>query len=121
MVTDRISDRERIITEQEQREQQDSHLVTDTTPQLGGNLDLNTFTVHEGRELRWQNRQLRKTCGRQGQTIHMLRAELAEVRALNSKLERGELRRQERVIEEQAETIARLKRKIKVSEREHNS
>jgi len=94
-VTNRISDQERrIIAEQEQAKQAKQQVT------------------QEIRELRWQNRQLRKMCGKQGQTIYLLRAELAEVRELNSKLERGELRRQERVIEEQAETIIRLKRKL---------
>lgn len=48
------------------------------------------------RELRFRLRQANKTVGHQGQTIHQLRAELAEVRALNSKIERGDLRRLER-------------------------
>ena len=52
--------------------------------------------THEVRELRFKVKQLSKCCGKQGETIHLLRAELAEVRELNSKLERGELRRLER-------------------------
>lgn len=64
------------------------------------------------RELRYKNRQLRKTCGKQGQTIHNLRAELAEVRALNSKLQRGELRRLERVTQEMLDEIEVLEQKL---------
>jgi hypothetical protein len=37
-----------------------------------------------------------KIMGRQGETIHVLRAELAQVREENSQLERGELRRLQR-------------------------
>lgn len=68
------------------------------------------------RELRWKNSQLRKTCGKQGQTIHRLRAELAEVRELNSKIERGDLRRLERVVVEQAGHIASQTEIIKALE-----
>src|SRR5882757_5136250 len=64
------------------------------------------------RELKYRNKQLSKSCGKQGQTIYRLRAELAEVRTLNSKADRGELRRLERVTQEQAETIAALEEKL---------
>lgn len=53
---------------------------------------------HEVRELKFRLKQQRQQNGRQGQTIHRLRAELAEVRALNSKIERGELRHLERLL-----------------------
>jgi hypothetical protein len=52
--------------------------------------------THEVRELRFKVKQLARQSGKQGQTIHQLRAELAEVRELNSKLDRGELRRLQR-------------------------
>lgn len=64
------------------------------------------------RQLKWQNRQLAKTSGKQGQTIHQLRAELAEVRALIGKNERGELRRLERVTQEQLDEINVLEQKL---------
>jgi hypothetical protein len=50
-------------------------------------------------------KQLSKCCGRQGETIHRLRAELAEVRELNSKIDRGRLRRLERDNADYAEAI----------------
>jgi hypothetical protein len=78
------------------------------------------------RELRYRNAQLRRTCGKQGTTIHLLRAELAEVRELNGKVERGDLRRLERFeataleqfaldkerLERAHEEIARLREKL---------
>lgn len=64
------------------------------------------------RELRYKIRQLSKTCGKQGQTIYRLRAELAEVRATHSKLDRGELRRLERVTQEQLAEINVLEEKL---------
>ncbi len=54
--------------------------------------------LNEVRKLRWRLRQANKMMGKQGDTIHNLRAELAEVRTLNSKLERGELRRLESLV-----------------------
>jgi predicted RNase H-like nuclease (RuvC/YqgF family) len=54
------------------------------------------MNTHEIRELRFKIKQLSRQNGQQGDTIHRLRAELAEVRELNSKIERGELRRLER-------------------------
>lgn len=62
----------------------------------------------ELRTLRWKFRQLCQQAGRQGDTIHRLRAELAEVRALNSKIDRGSLYRLERRVIDQAEIIRRL-------------
>jgi hypothetical protein len=62
----------------------------------------------ELRELRWKFRQLCRQSGRQGDTIHRLRAELAETRALNSKIDRGSLYRLERRVIDQAEIIRRL-------------
>lgn len=52
--------------------------------------------THEVRELRFKVKQLSKQNGSQGRTIHQLRADLAEVRELGSKIERGELRRLQR-------------------------
>lgn len=60
---------------------------------------------HELRELRWHKKQLSKQCGKQGQTIHSLRAELAEARSLISRAARGDLRTSERRIQEQLEII----------------
>lgn len=48
------------------------------------------------RKLRWQIKQMSRQLGRQGDTIHRLRCELAEVRELNGRVERGELRGYER-------------------------
>lgn len=64
------------------------------------------------RELRFRNRQLRKTCGKQGETIFRLRAELAEARSLTSKVDRGELRRLERIVQEQNDALAAYERKL---------
>lgn len=50
----------------------------------------------ELRELRFRLKQANKALGSTGERIHLLRAELAEVRALNSKVDRGDLRRLER-------------------------
>jgi chromosome segregation ATPase len=69
------------------------------------------FTPLE-RELRYRNAQLRRTCGTQGRTIHLLRAELAEVRELNSKVERGDLRRYERLVPELREEINSLRQQV---------
>jgi cell division protein FtsB len=70
------------------------------------------FTPLE-RELRYHNAQLRRTCGKQGHTIHALRAELAEVRELNSKVERGDLRRYERQVPYLRDEIVELRQQIK--------
>lgn len=67
---------------------------------------------HELRELRYKFRQLCRQAGKQGDTIHRLRAELAEVRALNSKIDRGSLYRTERRVIDQAEEIKRLEEKL---------
>lgn len=73
------------------------------------------------RLLRWKVKQLAKTSGRQGQTIHQLRAELAEVRELNSKIERGELRRLERVTQEQLAEINMLEEKLAAADQLDNT
>jgi predicted RNase H-like nuclease (RuvC/YqgF family) len=83
-----------------------------TTEDRASELDSLRRVPQYVRELRFKVRQLSKTCGKQGQTIHSLRAELAEVRELNSKIDRGDLRRLERVAKEQAETIAALEQKL---------
>lgn len=86
---------------------------------------------HESpRYLKYKNRTLAKQNGKQGETIHRLRAELAEVRSLNSRIDRGELRRLERVNHEVGEiyrevvaenielrsTVGALEEKLKVLE-----
>ena len=48
----------------------------------------------------------------EGDTIHRLRAELAEVLELNAKIDRGDLRRLERIVIEQDQAIARLQEKL---------
>jgi len=49
----------------------------------------------EIRRLKFQLKRANATMGKQGSTIHQLRAELAEVRELHSKIQRGDLRRLE--------------------------
>lgn len=51
---------------------------------------------HELRLARFKLKQANRTMGRQGETIHQLRGELAEIRELNSKVERGQIRSLER-------------------------
>jgi hypothetical protein len=66
---------------------------------------------HSDHVIRVLKRNLRianKTMGKQGETIHSLRADLAEVRELHSKIERGELRRLERVEPELRKLIGEL-------------
>jgi septal ring factor EnvC (AmiA/AmiB activator) len=55
---------------------------------------------HEVREVRYRLKQANRTMGRQGETIHQLRGELAETRELNSKIERGQIRSLERQVAE---------------------
>lgn len=57
---------------------------------------------HQSRVLKYRLKQANKTMGKQGQTIANLRGELARVREENSKIDRGELRRLERV---EADTV----------------
>lgn len=57
-----------------------------------------TDMAHEIRLLKFRLKQANKVMGAQGETIHQLRCELAEVRDLNSKIERGDLRRSERAL-----------------------
>jgi len=64
-----------------------------------------TEYTDQERRLKYQLKRANVTMGQQGQTIHTLRAELAEVRALNSKIERGELRRLERQVEDAREQL----------------
>jgi FtsZ-binding cell division protein ZapB len=54
---------------------------------------------HEVRELRFKVKQLSTTDGRQGQTIHGLRGELAEMREINGKIARNEVPEMERQAE----------------------
>lgn len=63
---------------------------------------------HELRELRFKLKQANKSLGATGERTHLLRAELAEVRMLNSKVDRGDLRRLERQSIEWKQEIARL-------------
>ena len=51
--------------------------------------------THEIRELKHRLKRANQTMGRQGQTIHNLRGELALTREEHNKIERGELRRLE--------------------------
>lgn len=67
---------------------------------------------HEVRKLRYQLTQANRAMGKQGQTIHLLRAEVAEVRELNSKIARGHLRILERQVVEMAAEIATLTEKL---------
>lgn len=62
---------------------------------------------HELRELKFRLKQANRIIGTTGGRIYQLRAELAEVRLLNSKIDRGELRRLERQSVEWAEERAR--------------
>lgn len=73
----------------------------------------------EVRELRWRIRQLGKQNGRQGETIHRLRAELAEMREMNGRIQRGELRDLDRAVaalhvtrQLHVDTIATLREKL---------
>lgn len=50
----------------------------------------------DNRRLRHLLKQAHRSVGKQGQTIHTLRAEIAEVRQLNSRAERGDIRRLDR-------------------------
>lgn len=61
------------------------------------------------RKLKYQLKTAHKTMGAQGQTIHSLRAELSEVRELNSKLDRAELRRLQRRERELMATVETLR------------
>jgi predicted RNase H-like nuclease (RuvC/YqgF family) len=67
---------------------------------------------HEIRKLRWQNRQLGKQLGKAGATIHQLRGELAEVREINGKIARGEVRDLERSVVTLITENARLDRVV---------
>lgn len=66
----------------------------------------------EIRYLQWKLRTLCKQNGRQGETIHRLRAELAEVRELNSRIDRGDLRRLERFEISAQEQFARDRERL---------
>ncbi len=63
---------------------------------------------HDLRELKFRLKQANRALGSTGERIHRLRAELAEVRELNSKIDRGELRRLQRESVEWAEERAHL-------------
>jgi hypothetical protein len=63
---------------------------------------------HEIRRLNFHLKQARTQIGKQGDTIHHLRAEIAEVRLLNSRIERGELRAYERKYEIACEWIRNI-------------
>lgn len=63
--------------------------------------------THEVRELRRRVKELGRQNGRQGETIHRLRADLAEVRGLNSRIDRGELRSYERMMPDMIDTLTR--------------
>lgn len=55
-----------------------------------------TAENHVERDLKRRLKQVNATMGKQGQTIHQLRADIAELRELHSKIDRGDVRRLER-------------------------
>jgi len=59
-------------------------------------------------ELKWKYKTLSKQAGRQGETIHLLRAELTEIRGLHSRIERRQLRELERLLTAERRRNARL-------------
>ena len=63
---------------------------------------------HEVRALRWKIKQLGKQAGKQGQTIYELRCQLAELRSLMSKEQRGYVRTLEREVTRLAERVEDL-------------
>lgn len=78
---------------------------------------------HEVRELRWRVKQLGQQCGRQGETIHRLRCELAEAREITGKIARGEVRSLERMVTtllddlgDATELIVELREKLAAAE-----
>lgn len=60
------------------------------------------------RHLEWRAKQNNKVMGRQGQTIHELRCEIAELRLLISKADRGALRVYEDTVAENVELHQRV-------------
>jgi hypothetical protein len=68
------------------------------------------------RELRYRLKQAHKSIGKQGETIHLLRAELAEVRSLNSRIDRGDLRSLDRGIAKANAIILEAEARIAVLE-----
>jgi hypothetical protein len=62
---------------------------------------------HEVRELRFKLKQANRTMGKQGQTIHDLRAHNALIREESSKVARGDVRRLEREVEQLKEINAK--------------
>jgi hypothetical protein len=64
---------------------------------------------HAGmRYLNWKLKQAHRQIGKQGDTIHHLRGELAEVRLLNSRVDRGDLRAYDRLSRLDNERISEL-------------
>lgn len=70
------------------------------------------------RELKYRLKNTNKTVGKQGETIYRLRSELAEVRATHSKIDRGDLRRLERVNQELVDYIVTLEAKLAAAQDE---
>lgn len=68
------------------------------------------------REKQYRLTQAHKHIGKQGDTIHLLRAELAEVRELHSRIERGELRYMDRAIAKANAIILEAEARIAVLE-----
>jgi len=68
---------------------------------------------HELRELKFRLKQANKALGTTGERIHQLRAELAEVRELNSKIDRGDLRRLQNAEIQWREQFSRMAEQIK--------
>lgn len=74
---------------------------------------MNVDNSFELRHTKFRLRQAHKTIGKQGDTIHRLRADVAEVRELNSKLDRGELRRAERQVTDLEAEVEQLRKENK--------
>jgi chromosome segregation ATPase len=75
---------------------------------------------HEIRELRFKLKQADdrlkqadKTIGRKGHAIHVLRSELAEVRELHHKIERGDIRSLERQVESLTKDLEKARQENK--------
>jgi chromosome segregation ATPase len=66
---------------------------------------------HEVRELRFRLKQANKVMGRQGDTIYQLRGQLAELREITGKLQRGDVRNTERELGRALEDNERLREK----------
>jgi septal ring factor EnvC (AmiA/AmiB activator) len=68
---------------------------------------------HDLREAQYRLKQAHKTIGKQGRTIHTLRSELAEVRELHHKIERGVMRQLERQVDALTADLEAARNEIK--------